>query len=352
MNFMGRLELALLDLTKPGLTRYVPECCSWYFSNGDLACGMHTFGLLSRAIGVSGLWGIDRLLSFRVVSMLRKAIGLFQHTTQGKLSSLFNQLAGELHPEYTLPRSGRTLFFTAARQCGKLNDDLFPVVHIIGQCQLMRARISSEINLGAQMNSNLLWSSLCTVNQSLLTDISHHYNNSSLHGYPCDENMVISEVAKYLDCSGFLDPMSKLYITCCDSSERLPVFLVLCCVSISSKLKYDSALNILVHLKDKDAVDGIAFIVGMFTILKQFHPEHMRIFFEYLGQYIRLSVKEGFTEHGKSAFTACAGALNCLYFLESLHVLGLIPQKAVYGAAPLYLLDGLSMFRQSKLSSS
>ncbi len=348
-NFMGRLEVALLDLTKPGLTRYVPECSSWYYASGNLACGMHTFGLLSRAIGVSGLWGVDRLLSFRIVSMLRKTTESYTLYTKSKFMSLFNQLAGELQPNYSLPRSGRNLFLTATKQCNKFFDEISPIVHIIGQSQLLRARISNEINLGAQMNSSLLWSSLFTLNHSVLNDITRHYNEEDNHGYPSEANMIIPEIAKYLDCSGFFNPLSKLYITS-DSCERLPIFLCICCVAILPKLRYDPALNILVRLKDKGSIDGVPFILGIFTILKQFHPEHMRMFFEYLGQYTRLCVKDGFTDHGKSSLAVCTDAMNCLHLLECIHLLGISPQKSVYGVTPLYLFDSVSMFRQSKLS--
>ena len=346
-NFMGRLEIALLDLTRPGYSCFSPECSSWYYQNGELACGMHIFGLLSRGIGVSGLWGIDRLLSFRIVSMLRETVSIYMSQDKGTSISLYNELAGELERERILPRSGRKLFNAAVKQCGKCHEALIPIIHVIGQCQLLRCRISNELNLGAQIDSNLLWSSLHTLNRSLMCDVLRHYNNVDVHGYPSEDNVLFGEVTRYLDCSGFGAPLSKLYITndpCC----RLPVLLFLCTLSILPKIRYHKDLKTLVHVKERDCIDGVPFAIGIITLLRQFHPDSTKLYIEYVGQYIRLCVRDGFTDHGKMAQAICSEAINCLVLLELMCTYGFVSHKTLVGIIPVYLFDCVSMYKTSK----
>ena len=70
-NFMGRLARAFLVLTDARKTIYAPECNGWYRSSGQEVAGLSLFGLLNRCIGITGLCGLDRLMSFRVVHSLR-----------------------------------------------------------------------------------------------------------------------------------------------------------------------------------------------------------------------------------------------------------------------------------------
>lgn len=38
--------------------------------------------------------------------------------------------------------------------------------------------------------------------------------------------------------------------------------------------------------RKSEQIDGAAFVVGIVTVLKQFHNDIMQIFIEYMGQYV------------------------------------------------------------------
>ena len=61
-NFMGRTLASLLRMTEPQSTIYSPECGGWFTPDGQEVCGIGTFALLRKCIGISGLSGLDRLL--------------------------------------------------------------------------------------------------------------------------------------------------------------------------------------------------------------------------------------------------------------------------------------------------
>ena len=79
INFMGQTMNALLYLTDPSRTIYVPECSAWFVHSAadvkkvDTAevCGLRTFSLLERALGVIGIRSLDRLFPFEQATNFR-----------------------------------------------------------------------------------------------------------------------------------------------------------------------------------------------------------------------------------------------------------------------------------------
>ena len=91
VNFMGRVMSSLLNLTDPARTVYAPECSAWFLhmvKDGQKsssssstatseACGIRTFALLEKSIGVIGLRGLDRLLAFRTVHIFNAFLKMY-----------------------------------------------------------------------------------------------------------------------------------------------------------------------------------------------------------------------------------------------------------------------------------
>lgn len=86
INFMGRVMSSLLFLTDSTRTVYAPECSAWFIHTAPdqkvaattEACGIRTFALLERSIGVIGLRGLDRLLAFRTVHGFNSFLRFYQ----------------------------------------------------------------------------------------------------------------------------------------------------------------------------------------------------------------------------------------------------------------------------------
>ena len=57
---------ALLQLTDFRLTVYSPENLGWYLLTGHEVVGVSMFSRLNKSLGVIGLIGLDRILSFKV----------------------------------------------------------------------------------------------------------------------------------------------------------------------------------------------------------------------------------------------------------------------------------------------
>ena len=62
----GRVFSALLKLTNYSMTIYSPENLGWYLVTGHEVVGVSMFSRLNKSLGVIGLIGLDRILSFKV----------------------------------------------------------------------------------------------------------------------------------------------------------------------------------------------------------------------------------------------------------------------------------------------
>jgi WASH complex subunit strumpellin len=102
-NFMGRLMNQLLVMTAPATTVYAPEWCGWYRENGIEACGVSFFNLLQRSVGVLGLAGIDRMLSFLIVYKLNELKKFWAKVVVPSCGPVLEQLESSLQPTWKLP---------------------------------------------------------------------------------------------------------------------------------------------------------------------------------------------------------------------------------------------------------
>src|SRR5690606_432295 len=108
------------------------------------------------------------------------------------------------------------------------------------------------------------------------------------------------------------------YITT-EPLEYLPLLVFFFVLAQSQKLQYNSNRATLEN-KDKNLpLDGAPLVVGVITLLKQFHSQHTHTFLSYCGQYVRSLVSAspagmGAGAAGKVAVTQ--EVVSLLLFLE------------------------------------
>jgi WASH complex subunit strumpellin len=77
VNFMGRLARELLRQTDVRVAVYVEGMQGWYDKDEREVVGIRTFDLLNRGVGIFGLTGMDRLISFMIVRDMQVPISFF-----------------------------------------------------------------------------------------------------------------------------------------------------------------------------------------------------------------------------------------------------------------------------------
>ena len=233
VNFMGRVMSSLLYLTDPSRTVYAPECSAWFVhtapdqkvASTTEACGIRTFALLERSIGVIGLRGLDRLLAFRTVHAFN-AFLKFYNTAVNPFRTLLDQVRIALHPEHGIPANASKLYSNAMKKVENLMLPLLKCIRKVGQGQLIRRQIANLLQFGCQLDAHLLYQSLDTFNRSLVNEIQRHYAHPETHPYPSKENPLLFETTALLEACGLDDPMHKIYVTT-QPLEGLPVLLFL-----------------------------------------------------------------------------------------------------------------------------
>jgi WASH complex subunit strumpellin len=107
LTFMGRIMCSMLALTDPINTVYAPECSAWFEHPApDVTtknavtietCGIRTFALLEKSIGVFGLRGLDRLLAFRTVNVFNQFLKFYSSQVH-PFRTLLDQVSSTLLP--------------------------------------------------------------------------------------------------------------------------------------------------------------------------------------------------------------------------------------------------------------
>jgi WASH complex subunit strumpellin len=350
VNFMGQIMSALMFLTDSSRTIYAPECSAWFLHSApdekrpiptSEACGVRTFNLLERSLGVIGLRGLDRLFAFRTVHEFNLFLKFYQQDVH-PFRTLLDQVRTALFPEYSSVADASKLYAGAMKKVENMMLPLLKHIRRIGQSQLIRRQIANVLQFGCKLDASLLSQALDTFNRGLMNDIRKHYHAPDKHPYPGSENPLLFETAILLDATGMNDPCNKIYITT-QPLEGLPVLLFLFLMTYLPKLEYDINFGTLIRKKGAYPLDGTPLAVGLACMLRQFHPAVTRKLISYLGQFVRTTIQGVFTDVDTKAVDIPAEAINTLIFMEQLCRYASVPRSVVHAYVPPYIFDNLNL---------
>ena len=193
------------------------------------------------------------------------------------------------------------------------------------------------------------------MNLAVLGDIRQHYSFSGSKLHPKTENSpFLGQLNNLLDASAMSEPFGKIYVVT-EPLESLPTLLLFFVIKHLSKFYYDPSFSTLVRRKTSYAIDGMPFVAGLWTLLKQFHPSYTRLFLSHLGQFVRATVEtktEGVDWHRNSSSAAKALLIeglpgeitNALLFLDIFCKVGKIPQSSMSEFVPSYILATMGIW--------
>eukprot|EP00013_Stygamoeba_regulata_P029964 CAMPEP_0177666190 /NCGR_PEP_ID=MMETSP0447-20121125/21451_1 /TAXON_ID=0 /ORGANISM="Stygamoeba regulata, Strain BSH-02190019" /LENGTH=1237 /DNA_ID=CAMNT_0019172325 /DNA_START=97 /DNA_END=3811 /DNA_ORIENTATION=- len=374
VNFVGRLAEELLYHTACQRAIYVDQMASWYGRDGTELVGIRTFTLLMNAMGAFGVAGLDRLFCFKTVKGLQTFVSTLTKTlnppkplrklelADAKNYELMVRSAAEtrhflqsfnnmLTPTSALPRDALKVYPMALSRLAPILSLFVGPVTYIGQMQLIRRQISFLMNFTIKMDSNLLSSSLEVFNKSLVADVQAHYLNPDSKPYPDDDNPLLSELSRYLENAGISDPLTKIYITT-EPIENFPALAFLFVLHTLPRFSYHAQLSTMVTRGDSSPLDWAAFVVGVITLLKQFHSMHTLQFLAQLCQYVRALIN-GAPQQTKAPASAKQSASSThpfpqevepvLYFLEDFSKFSGLPRKTVEAHLPPFIFDHIQL---------
>jgi len=330
---MRTCRSACTHITK---TVYVESMQGWYdLVTETEVIGIRTFSLLHRGVGIFGLTGIDKLICFMIVRDLTTFVRYYRKNVHKNVTVFITKLTGELHPTSQFPPNTHALYSKALNTSSKLCQGFLSYVTKIGQAQLIRRQITNELNFSCKLESKILCCALENLNMALVTEVKKHYANPDTHSYP--GNPTLPNITKYLENSGISNPITKIYITT-EPLPGIPILMFLFVLSQVTKLEWNTKFSTLTNRQKGNPLDGAPFIMGVITILKQFHSSHTHTFLAYLGQYVRANVSVSAGASDKAAMIP-PDVINVLFFLEEFCRFSYISRKAIEALVPSYLFD-------------
>ncbi|KAM5315755.1 WASH complex subunit 5 isoform 1-T1 [Glossophaga mutica] len=292
VTFIGRLCREILRITDPKMTCHIDQLNTWYdLKTHQEVTSSRLFSEIQTTLGTFGLNGLDRLLCFMIVKELQNFLSMFQkvvlrdRTVQDTLKTLTNAVS----PVKSIVANSNKIYFSAIAKTQKIWPAYLEAIMKVGQMQILRKQIANELNYSCRFDSKHLAAALENLNKALLADIEAHYQDPSLP-YPKEDNTLLYEITAYLEAAGIHNPLNKIYIT----TKRLPYFPIinfLFLIAQLPKLQYNKNLG-MVCRKPADPVDWPPLVLGLLTLLKQFHSRYTEQFLALIGQFIRSTVEQ------------------------------------------------------------
>ncbi|XP_051058605.1 WASH complex subunit 5 [Phodopus roborovskii] len=336
ITFIGRLCREILRITDPKVTCYIDQLNTWYdMKTHQEVTSSRLFSEIQNTLGTFGLNGLDRLLCFMIVKELQNFLSMFQkiilrdRTVQDTLKTLMNAVS----PLKSIVANSSKVYVSAITKTQKIWTAYLDAIMKVGQMQILRQQIANELNSSCRFDSRHLAAALDNLNKALLADIEAHYRDPSLP-YPKEDNTLLYEITAYLEAAGIHNPLNKIYIT----TKRLPYFPIvnfLFLIAQLPKLQYNKNLG-MVCRKPADPVDWPPLVLGLLTLLKQFHSRYTEQFLALIGQFIR-STMEQCTSQKMPEMPA--DAVGALLFLEDYVRYTKLPRKVAEAHVPNFIFD-------------
>lgn len=336
VTFIGRLCREILRITDPKVTCHIDQLNTWYdLKTHQEVTSSRLFSEIQTTLGTFGLNGLDRLLCFMIVKELQNFLSMFQkivlrdRTVQDTLKTLTNAVS----PVKSIVANSNKVYFSAIAKTQKIWPAYLEAIMKVGQMQILRKQIANELNYSCRFDSKHLAAALENLNNALLADIEAHYQDPSLP-YPKEDNTLLYEITAYLEAAGIHNPLNKIYIT----TKRLPYFPIinfLFLIAQLPKLQYNKNLG-MVCRKPADPVDWPPLVLGLLTLLKQFHSRYTEQFLALIGQFIRSTVEQCTSQKVPEMPADVVGAL---LFLEDYVRYTKLPRRVAEAHVPNFIFD-------------
>ncbi|XP_063777365.1 WASH complex subunit 5 [Pseudophryne corroboree] len=336
VTFIGRLCREILRITDPKVTCYIDQMNTWYdMRTHQEVTNSHLFSEIQDSLGTFGLNGLDRLLCFMTVRELQNFLRFYQRTIlkDKTAQETLRALQKVVSPLKGIIANSAKIYSSASAKTQKIWAPYLDAIMKVGQMQILRQQIANELNYSCKFDSKHLAAALENFNEAILSDIQAHYKDPTL---PCpkEDNTLLYEITAYLEAAGTHNPLNKIYITTKQLSF-FPIVSFLFLISQLPKLQYSKNLGMTCR-KPTDSIDWPPLVLGLLTLLKQFHFRYTQQFLALIGQFIRSSMEQSTSQKIPEM---PADVVSALMFLEDYVHFAKLPRRVVEAHVPSFIFD-------------
>uniref|UniRef100_A0A669DM69 WASH complex subunit 5 n=1 Tax=Oreochromis niloticus TaxID=8128 RepID=A0A669DM69_ORENI len=318
-TFIGRLCREILRITDPKLTCYIDQMNTWYdLKSHQEVTNNRLFSEIQNTLGTFGLNGLDRLLCFMIVKELQNFLTILQKTIlkDKAVVEVFRTLQGAVSPVQGIVANASKVYSSAVAKSQKIWGTYQEAIMKVGQMQILRQQIANELNYSCKFDSKHLAAALENLNKSLLADIEAHYQDPSLP-YPKEDNTLLYDITAYLEAAVFS----------MTTTNRLPYFPIINFLFIIAqlpKLQYNKNQGMTCR-KATDPVDWPPLVLGLLTLLKQFHSRYTQ---QFLVSLVMIKIPD-----------MPSDVVGALMFLEDYVKYTKLSRKVAEAHVPSYIFD-------------
>ncbi|KAG0724668.1 WASH complex subunit 5 [Chionoecetes opilio] len=287
VNFIGRLVREICEsLTQSKCTVYVPQLRTWYDSRSHAeVLSSSVMGAVEASISTAGLTGVDKLLAFLIVTELQFGAGSGDGVEEGRhLKEALRTMMPQLSQDCPVVAQPVRQYTGWSQRTNKLCVFMGDRIMRVGQLQILRVHAASRLNSSCKFDAKYLAAALSTMNESLMADVKQHYSDPT-RPYPDEDGDLTSELSVFLEWCGMTQPLDRIYTTT-HALPPLALLLLLTVVSVFPKIHFSKQVGCLAGIRGNEGVDGEPFLVGLVTVLRQYHQDHTRRFLQLLAQCV------------------------------------------------------------------
>ncbi|XP_077300067.1 WASH complex subunit strump [Arctopsyche grandis] len=308
-------------LADPKSTVYIEHNNAWYdYKNHQETLRISSFAMIQRSITATGLQAFAHLCGCVVSNNLLHLSKLLHGASS---SSQFS-----LPPlQKTVPNPAK-FYSQMSSKVSKNWPQMLERILEIGSVQLLIKHVNYQLNTTCRFDSIHIEASLRAANEAILNDMKKSTMPSRFY---LD---LLPEINKMMQFAGISDPYNTVYMKTVNNNN-IAQMMFLFVIAELPKLEYFQNTGSLMARRSTSHIDGAPFLIGVITLLHQYHEYTLIQFTLLLCQYIM-----SYIEVGLSSKTAelPVEAQVALKFLENLCRITKIPQTFIETIIPLNIL--------------
>uniref|UniRef100_A0A1I8NPM8 WASH complex subunit strumpellin n=2 Tax=Stomoxys calcitrans TaxID=35570 RepID=A0A1I8NPM8_STOCA len=335
-NFIGRLAYEILQCTDPHNTIYLDLKATWYDKKPPhkevLDCRF--FYKMREAIGPAGLVGLDRLYTYMFANDLKKNMEKLQHNIENDKmwSSTLSQLTVELESKEfpgAYAANPAKFYATYHQRWLKVWPTMVDWILELGHKQILRQHLAFELNRSSKVNAKNLESALETFNRSLLNELENKETQQKFK-----DTTLLVDIKEYLMYTGTYEPLEEVFVLT-KNSHNISLFFSLFVMAHISHFQFSQQIQSLAVKTNKDPLDAGPLMMGLLTILQQFHKDVKMILITYLCQYVAVLVESNLG----AKHELCSDVITTLHFLEIFVRKSHLPRSVLTDRLPVIILN-------------
>lgn len=336
-TFLGRLTRELVRITDPRNTVYIEHSLAWYDVKTQAEIlNYKVFTMILDAIGTPGLAGMNKLISFYIVTELKNIMNYIEKEMRNKTwSSIIDECLTIMNNVDNPKAMMLKLQTIVGTHANKMWPHILDWVLKIGQYQILRRKIAYELNTACKFEAKHMEAALQTLNMAMLSEIKAKNFSDEKKEQKSDEVQLLNELSLRLDWAGISDPLNKSFIKP-PRLNNISFLMFLFTVSQLNKLYYCKNTASLLSKKSQDPLDAITFVIGIQTMLRQFHISITCNYVKYICVHILSLISSDST---KVASETEAESIASIHFLDLFVKYSGIPRSHVLQEIPNVVLD-------------